>query len=87
MAVYHNDDSVKGGTLRCLQYGVFGLHFYIPSFNLAIEYDGEQHFVKKYCWGKDNLKIQRRDKIKTQFCLDEGIKLLRINCIKNIENA
>jgi len=59
--------------------------FYIPSLNLCIEYDGEQHF-KPFRFYKDSQKnldklyiIQHRDKIKTQYCKDNNIGLLRIS--------
>lgn len=58
--------------------------FYIPSLNICIEYDGEQHFVPMRFKGKENeMKhklsiIQHRDSIKTQYCIDNKINLLRI---------
>ena len=62
--------------------------FYIPSKNLLIEYDGEQHFSLGYLNGKykttkrDLKSIQYRDKIKNQFSKNNGIELLRIPCMK-----
>ena len=46
-----------------------------------IEHDGEQHY--KICKNfkmssKDLSEIQRRDKIKTDYCLKNNIKLIRI---------
>jgi len=61
--------------------------FYLIDLNICIEYDGEQHF-KKMRFKNSNLEdIQHRDKIKTEFCKKNGIKLLRINYkdIKKIE--
>ena len=62
--------------------------FFIPSKNLLIEYDGEQHF-KKVCIGgnhfmsNDDLKdIKSRDKIKTVYAKIKGIRLLRIKYTK-----
>lgn len=59
--------------------------FYLPDYNLLIEYDGEQHFMPKTYGGisdeqaRWNLKEQqKRDNIKTQYCKDKGIELLRI---------
>jgi very-short-patch-repair endonuclease len=54
--------------------------FYLIDKNLCIEYDGEQHFIPSRTWGGiDNLKItQERDKIKTNYCNDNNIKLIRI---------
>lgn len=55
--------------------------FYVPKYNLLIEYDGEQHFVPLNHWkGDEGLKqIQKRDKIKNEFCKKEGINILRIS--------
>jgi very-short-patch-repair endonuclease len=58
--------------------------FYIPSLNMCIEYDGEQHFVPMRFNGEDGEMehklsiVQLRDSIKTQYCIDNGINLLRI---------
>jgi len=60
--------------------------FYIPSKNICIEYDGEQHFMpvrfsknetKKQMLEKFELQ-QRRDKIKDTYCKDNNIILIRI---------
>jgi hypothetical protein len=60
--------------------------FYLPDCNTCIEYDGEQHY-KPHSFGADksietkekNLKImQYRDSIKTLYCLENKIKLIRI---------
>lgn len=60
----------------------FGLpfDFYLPKYNICIEYDGEQH----YKIGKFNnnllelMNIKRRDYIKTDYCKNNNIDLLRI---------
>lgn len=55
--------------------------FWIPAFNLLIEYDGEQHY-QEVPFGKNParelLNIQVRDNIKTTFARENGIRLLRI---------
>jgi len=54
--------------------------FYISERNLCIEYDGEQHF-KPMRFSKANKTlelIQKRDKIKNDFCTNNNINLLRI---------
>ena len=61
--------------------------FYLPKHNMCIEYDGEQHF-SKYRFEKNNDKFelrQMRDKIKTNFCIENDIKLIRISYKENIE--
>ena len=54
--------------------------FYLPKYNMCIEFDGEQHFIpKKHFGGLNGLqKIQKRDNIKNIFCDKNNIKLLRI---------
>lgn len=54
--------------------------FYLPQHNCCIEYDGEQHFYTTGGWNnKQHLEnVQKRDKIKTDYCLSKNIKLIRI---------
>ena len=53
--------------------------FYLPDYNMCIEYDGIQHF-KDNGWFRDSCEqIQKRDKIKDGYCLGKGIRLVRIN--------
>ena len=59
--------------------------FYLPSYNLMIEYDGEQHYwpVNFGGWNQEQLqreflKIQQYDQLKTAYCADNNINLLRI---------
>jgi very-short-patch-repair endonuclease len=53
--------------------------FYIPSLNTCIEFDGEQHF-RSGLFGDCGV-TQFRDAIKTNFCIDNGIKLIRISYV------
>jgi len=68
----------------------FIFDFFIPKYNLAIEYDGEQHFksINFYGGEKGFQKRQDKDKDKDQYCKDNNINLLRIPYYKydNIEN-
>lgn len=51
--------------------------FYIPSMNACIEFDGLQHVIDTpYFGGLDYIK--QRDKLKNDFCLENGISLYRI---------
>jgi len=54
--------------------------FYLPQFNLIVEYDGLQHFQEVEYYGSKNGFRTRKsnDDIKNQFCLSNKIKLLRI---------
>ena len=55
--------------------------FYLPDYNLLIEFDGRQHFEPvDYFGGKEELlKTQKRDMIKNEFAVRQKIKLLRIS--------
>lgn len=54
--------------------------FYIPSFNICIEYDGIQHFeIVDYFGGFDGfVETKIRDTIKNEYCENNNIKLIRI---------
>jgi len=58
--------------------------FYLPDYNMCIEYDGEQHHKGYFAIicpekRKQNLKrIQLCDGIKTEFCKNNNINLLRV---------
>lgn len=54
--------------------------FYLPDYNMCIEYDGQQHFESiNHFGGKEKLNLrQLRDNIKTEYCQRNNIKLLRI---------
>jgi len=60
--------------------------FYLPNYNMCIEYDGIQHFkpVEKF-GGLEYLKENKnRDIIKNKYCEDSNIKLCRIKYNENI---
>ena len=63
--------------------------FYLPDYNVCIEYDGIQHFkAVDFFGGEDSLKIQQHnDSIKTNYCNLNNIGLLRIKHDQNIENV
>lgn len=54
--------------------------FFLPDFNICIEYDGIQHFKSIKRWGGDISFLNRIkiDKIKTNYCKDNNLKLIRI---------
>lgn len=59
--------------------------FYLPSFNLLIEFQGIQH-VTGYRGDKDDaIKIAKRDAIKKSFAINNGYEFLEIWSVKNIE--
>jgi very-short-patch-repair endonuclease len=52
--------------------------FYLPDYGLCIEYDGSIHFEDKFDNPKEFKEVQIRDKVKTTYCNDHNISLLRI---------
>lgn len=51
--------------------------FYLPDYNICIEYDGGQHFQGVVGWGNYDT-IKKHDDIKNEFCLANNIILIRI---------
>jgi len=64
------------------------LDFYIPSYNIGIECQGQQHFISiNYFGGQDGFeKTKIRDKIKKRLCEKHNIPLFYINYNDNIED-
>lgn len=64
----------------CKFYKTLPFDFYLPDYNILIEYDGIQHYkIVKHFGGFDgfiNTKI--RDTIKNEYCKRNNIKLIRI---------
>lgn len=65
--------------------------FYIADKNMIIEYDGIQHFKPTRINGVSYekaielfKKTQKHDKLKTQYCIDKNINLIRISYKCNI---
>ena len=58
---------------------VLRFDFYLPDYNCCIEYDGIQHY-KITGWSSEKVlkATQERDKIKTSYCMENNIKLIRI---------
>lgn len=58
--------------------------FYLPDYNILIEYQGEQHYsYNNRGWNtKEHFEsIQRRDRLKRQYCIDHNIVLIEISYI------
>ena len=61
--------------------------FYLIDYNICIEYDGEQHFkpIKIFKGNKGFKECQKRDKIKTEYCKNNNIPLLRISYNEDVK--
>lgn len=64
----------------CRDVRVLRFDFYLPQFNIAIEYDGRQHYEAiDYFGGEKSYKqTVKHDNIKDEYCQKHDIKLIRI---------
>jgi hypothetical protein len=63
--------------------------FYLPKYNMCIEYQGKQHFVPVKKWGGINAleKIKNRDLIKKIYCEKKNINLLEISYLESVNKV
>jgi very-short-patch-repair endonuclease len=67
----------------CVDKKMLPFDFYLKSLNICIEYDGIQHFDEKSKFY--STKLIYHDKIKTNYCKENNIKLIRIKYSDSIE--
>ena len=85
-----NDNNIKyvyqKTFVNCKNVRLLKFDFYLPDYNLCVEFDGKQHYESnEYFGGEDGLREQRsRDDIKTEYCKNNNIKLLRIKYDDNV---
>jgi len=62
--------------------------FYLPNYNICIEYDGIQHYQPvKHFGGIENFNLRKKlDEIKNEYCKNNNIRLIRISYKENVEN-
>ena len=65
---------------RVPELGLMRYDFYLPQYNRLIEFDGQQHYCAVEYFGgeKKFLERQERDKVKTQYAIDNNIDIVRI---------
>lgn len=73
----------------CKNINVLPFDFYLPDYNILIEYDGIQHFRAMSFYGGELEfnKTRMRDQIKTEYCLNNNIQLIRISYLENIKEV
>lgn len=61
--------------------------FYLPEYNLLIEYNGEQHYrpIDRFGGEKNFIEQQDRDKLKIQYAKNNNLNLLIIRYDENIK--
>jgi len=72
---------------NCRNINPLPFDFYLPEYNMCIEFDGIQHF-KHFDFFGGKLELENRknkDNIKNKYCEDNNIKLLRIKYNEKIE--
>lgn len=77
----HNIDYIYQKTFEdCKDVRILPFDFYIPSKNIIIEYDGEQHFkpIERFGGLENYLKTIEHDNIKNNYCKNNNINLIRI---------
>lgn len=52
--------------------------FYLPEYNRIIEFDGIQHFQQREFFSDTLEEVCLRDKIKNEYCKNNGVPLVRI---------
>ena len=53
--------------------------FYLPKYNLIVEFDGEQHYKITGRFGQENFDIiQKHDLIKNKYCANNNINIIRL---------
>ena len=62
--------------------------FFLPNYNLCIEYDGIQHFKPVEFFGGEIKfkKIKETDRLKDDYCIENGINILRISYKDDIKS-
>ena len=74
---------------ECKNKRVLPFDFYLPDYDILIEYDGEQHYKPIDHFGgiESFNQIQSNDIIKNEFCENNSIRLYRIKYNDNLEKA
>ena len=73
---------------NCIYKRQLRFDFYLPKYNICIEFDGIQHFepVKRFGGEFYLNEIIKKDSIKNKYCEDNNIKLIRIKYNQNTDD-
>lgn len=85
IAKYLSDNNIKFEQQKsfddCKNILPLKFDFYLPELNILIEFQGKQHFEPQPHFGGNKTfgDLQKRDKIKKQWCIDNKVNLIEIN--------
>ena len=91
IAIYLDDNNIVYNRQhkfdRCMNKRKLPFDFYLPDYNICIEYDGRHHYESIDYWGGDvKLKYTKNnDEIKNNYCKKYNIPILRIPYTMSIE--
>ena len=74
----HNIVYIPQKTFTPLNKSKYRFDFYLPKYNMAIEYQGEQHYRDNGFFRDRYDVIHKRDLVKKQYCIDNNIELFEI---------
>lgn len=75
----HNIDFIQEKTFPgCKDKRPLPFDFYLPKYNICIEFDGEQHYRDRGNFSTSLKYTKYHDKLKTEYCNQNNINLLRI---------
>lgn len=71
---------------KCRHKAKLRFDFFIPKWSVCIEFDGLQHKKPRTYWGGQPIfeETQKRDRIKNEFCGNNGIHLIRLSNLKSL---
>lgn len=74
---------------ECIDIHKLLFDFYLPEYNMCIEYQGRQHYEPvEYFGGEAQFQLQQKhDQIKRNYCKDHNIRLLEIPYWEDIEES
>lgn len=86
LSVYNIEFELEKKFEKCVDIRQLPFDIFLPHNNIIIEFDGIQHYHPvNFFGGEKHLQgVQRRDKIKEQYCRDNNIKLYRIRYDQDI---
>jgi very-short-patch-repair endonuclease len=72
----------------CISSSKLRFDFYLPDFNICIEFDGMQHFKPIDLFGGEEEfeKLKIRDDIKNKWCSVNGVEMIRFNYLQKKED-